>query len=86
MACPTCDHTMSCVAPGTFWCERCGTLRIRKTLAAPNEDYTPHLVGHCRHFERIVENIDSPLPRAEWHRLSIAESINTPENRPSLEE
>ena len=34
MACPTCDHTMQCVAAmgggydNLFWCPRCGTIKF----------------------------------------------------------
>ena len=27
MSCPTCDHTMTGVGDGNFWCPRCGTIR-----------------------------------------------------------
>ena len=28
MACPTCGHTMQSIVDTTWWCPRCGTLRV----------------------------------------------------------
>lgn len=54
MSCPTCEHTMHCVAnnppkPGVFWCPRCGTLK------------TP---GDVPDFERpmIVKRANAVMP------------------------
>lgn len=47
MACPTCDHTMQCVADGeaVFWCPRCGTVR-----GYEKEPYVPKLVERTREY------------------------------------
>lgn len=79
MACPNCDHTMQCVAPGVFWCPRCGTLNNERAFDALA---TPWLVERCREFERTELPAMHPWSMAvtEWLRLGINESINVPEN------
>lgn len=81
MACPTCDHTMEGIGYGFFHCPRCGTMR--------NGDGSltvPALVERCREFAgnaitaAKVDRHEEWVLR-QWHRLGIAESISTPENR-----
>ncbi len=82
MSCPACDHTMECVVPDLFWCPRCGTIRARADepgVANPLFlNQSPKLVERCREFAATATG--SNLLSC-WHRLGIAESINTPENR-----
>jgi Zn-finger nucleic acid-binding protein len=80
MSCPTCDHTMHCVASradlmdrDVFWCQRCGTVLFGKDHA-----HAPKLVERVRTFrEQFWPNETPPI----WTRLGIAESINTPAER-----
>jgi acetone carboxylase gamma subunit len=86
MSCPTCDHTMSRlgVIDGRphYHCPRCGTHRIDcgSDGAGPiTHDFVPKLVARCRKFEGTL----GPRWGELWVALGIAESINTPGNRPS---
>ncbi len=83
MACPTCSHTMQTFGSiGNFWCPRCGT--IKRDHPGCDTTEAPKLVERCREFRDKAEN-GMGLSSASahlWHRLGIAESINTPEKRP----
>jgi hypothetical protein len=60
MACPVCDYTMQNlgVPPGrTFWCPRCGTLKIE------NSGGTYECVEHTIWVRRII-GLANLLPRA----------------------
>jgi len=93
VACPTCDHTMQRIGNadhdqnGIYWCPRCGSIQELKGIlvATVVDQAVPNLVERCRKYEA---ELDTPMgrTRANWYRLGIRESINTPENRPSLEE
>lgn len=79
MSCPTCDHAMACLSlePVTHWCPRCGT------ISQPNDNergsQAPKLVERCRLYWHH-EACKSP---DKWVQAGIAESINTPEDRPA---
>lgn len=81
MPCPTCDHTMSRLGcqysecQGSWACPRCGTLKIGHDDGHVDV-IVPSLVERCRQFEQYVRD------DTFWHQLGVAESINTPENRP----
>ena len=76
MACPNCSATMTDIGHGTFWCERCGTLK------RPDETvYVPRLVESCRDFAEKALPAKRGALWVWWENLGIAESINTPENR-----
>lgn len=85
-ACPTCDHTMQSLGycdGGTVWhCPRCGTVKHHDQFAgeAPPKIYVPALVARCRQLPDAMRFMPLAFEEA-WHRLGIAESINTPENR-----
>lgn len=74
MACEVCDHTLSSLAPGIFWCERCGSV---KGCHADGSTMMPKLVERCRSFGETL----GPSWRQLWHRLGIDESIHKPEDR-----
>jgi len=88
MACPTCDHTMSCLGEtveglsrkAIWWCQRCGSIRID---GFGSFDEAPKLVERCREFEKGREMRDDDNVFSKWHMLGIAESINLPEQRPT---
>jgi hypothetical protein len=85
MSCPTCSHTMARIADGrtTVWhCDRCGTVKTEPGMGPP-EYYVPKLVERIRRFRDLAENGHglSAASANLWHRLGIAESINTPEKR-----
>lgn len=55
MACPTCGHTMQCVDGvngDTFWCPRCGTLKIGNQAELVEG---PKLVTESRHLLRLCQ-------------------------------
>lgn len=79
MACPTCDHTVQQVELGVYWCPRCGTL-LRGDIFAGSDTAVPTLVSRCREYQDIVRPA-MPEDFAEWDRLGIGESINTPADR-----
>lgn len=86
MACPTCGHTMQCVAdPGprysVFWCPRCGTLNVT-SMGTPDRVVAPKLVDRCRKFAIGGLLLDAEMARSAWDGLGIAESIHKPEDRP----
>jgi len=68
MSCPTCDHTMQRIENETFWCPRCGTLRLGPMIEMPM------LVERVRMFAGTLGRSWSALA----HRLGILESIGTP--------
>lgn len=79
MACPTCDHTMTCVGESlgepVFWCPRCGTFR----RGAEGAVQAPSLVYRCREYEAVLFPSDVA---GFWRGMGIAEAINKPEDRP----
>lgn len=80
MPCPTCSHTMQRVELRTLWCPRCGTIGTRDddTLSE-----APMLVKRCRDFQTaVVGKLNVAGISDPWKIIGIAESINTPENRP----
>ncbi len=82
MPCKTCNHTVHSVAVGMWWCPRCGTLQDEG--APPGDTYVPQLVRHCRELERDYILCDEYPPlTTDWARLGLAESINTPDRRPT---
>lgn len=88
MSCPTCGHTMQSLgmmemsAIRYFWCPRCGTLKSERC----GHDFieSPKLVERCREFGKnhLAEHTVSIKDFKAWTGLGIAESINTPEDRP----
>lgn len=89
MSCPTCSHTMQQLLPPTpgirqfFWCPRCGTLQTvsesRLYLDAPM------LVERCRKFELYMQGVAGFQDAlAMFHTIGVSESINLPENRPTI--
>lgn len=88
MSCPTCDHTMNFLTRAEdmnfYHCPRCGTAVVKIDPSSarnyPDRVYVPKLVDRCRRFETTH---DSNSVAQKWHRLGIAEAINTPENRPT---
>lgn len=83
MPCPTCDATMEGIGSNDrgdncFLCPRCGTVLIDAFGQHGDKVYVPKLVERCREFERLVKVSDI---MAIWHRLGLAESINTPGER-----
>jgi len=82
MACPTCDHTMSGLAGGWYWCPRCGTIQNLLNDGGPMADpEAPALVGRCRQFaaEVLADGIEEcsvQTAREVWRRRGVSESIN----------
>jgi hypothetical protein len=68
MSCPTCTHTMQTVAKETFWCPRCGTLKLRSGL---DTDHTPRLVVRCQRFAETL----GPRWLELWRTMGIEESV-----------
>lgn len=91
MSCPTCDHTLGGFGrldgrdTRLFWCERCGTIVGQDVNGEVNYTEVPKLVNRCRQFEMTFPpgNLPSVSYSQEWKRLGIAESINTPKDRPT---
>lgn len=99
MACPNCDHTLSSIGEvdvggrRLFHCGRCGTLSVVGESGKPPIEtilVTPALVTRCREFEKEIHEFHDlsghtryEITKNQWHRLGIAESINTPDNRPT---
>jgi hypothetical protein len=80
MACPTCDHTMQCVATNTFWCPRCGTLKMVDSRC-PEEIVEPKLVRRAFNLcEEILTHagLTEGIVRTE---AAVRECCLTPENR-----
>ena len=90
MACPTCGHTMACLADLPHWsqaayCPRCGTVSVktfRDDQVIRTEVYAPKLVERCRQFEKLVIEGYSKGPEC-WNGLGIAESIRPPAPPPT---
>lgn len=98
MSCPTCDHTMEGLgqndrADNIFLCPRCGTVKIDAFGQHGDKVYVPKLVERCRKFIGVIganfvhgsKEASAALPaiETEWYRVGIAESINTPKDRPT---
>ena len=83
MSCPTCDHTMAGIGYGMFHCARCGSLDLGDGVPGPI--VIPALVMRAREFETHpllpLLAVKGEIGKL-WLRLGIAESINTPDNRP----
>ena len=73
MACPTCDHTMTGLRPGLFWCPRCGTVKDADQPLQPDMAM-PKLVERCREFSTLLPKAHYGLC-GDWMRLGIAEAI-----------
>lgn len=61
MACPTCGHTMqnlglSSVGRATFWCPRCGTLKVETRTSFSRWACD----GSGEHAERVHEEVEAP--------------------------
>jgi hypothetical protein len=71
-------HSMGCRVTELpfFWCPRCGTIKPCDDTPA----VVPLLVERCREFQANMKDYRGPM--LEWKRTGIAESINTPEERP----
>lgn len=87
MSCPTCDHTMQCVADWVFWCPRCGTVGERSGVMAALQSQAPKLVERCKEFSKTMLSKQNASGfemwfKAHWHRVGIAESIDRPETQP----
>ncbi len=54
MSCPTCSHTMHNVTEVTFWCPRCGTIKVggQEINIPEGEPYVPKLVDRCQEFRK----------------------------------
>lgn len=94
MSCPTCDHTLDCIADSAdgrrvLHCERCGTLVVRflgdtaiaRISPIAQSVYVPKLVERCRDYVHDVYVRHNAYTPSQWHTLGIAESINKPEDR-----
>jgi len=86
MSCPTCGHTMHGIgevpAVGgqpAFWCPRCGTLIDHSHDSIGD---APKLVQRCRTFEATLAGVCAEH-LYQWKASGVAESINTPQNRPT---
>lgn len=96
MACPTCDHSLACMASGHneaayYHCPRCGTnvitcLHTGRTQAV----YVPQLIERCRLFVYGGASEDGmgaltkeafQEAKAICNRLGILEAIHKPEDR-----
>jgi ribosomal protein S27AE len=82
VSCPSCGHTMAMLFDSrdrTVWhCGRCGT--VRSGLLGHVEDVVPKLVERCRQFARELSDDAGLLAR--WESFGVAESIDSPEDRP----
>jgi hypothetical protein len=76
MSCPTCDHTITGIANGVFWCPRCGS--VSDFTNNITDHAVPKLVERCRWFGESQRG-DSVCLTSSW--AAIAESINLPANR-----
>jgi hypothetical protein len=97
MSCTTCGHTLEGIGHRKFhrffYCHRCGTLveEHRSDEAGPSQEWrllsvaVPKLVGRCRSFEAWCKEgigwTDTNVFK-QWTGIGIAESVNTPDNRP----
>lgn len=82
-----------------FLCPRCGTVMMcEKNIDGDplEQEFVPALVERCRAFAELLHLLwgigaacegphSTGLSDAQnrWHRLGIAEAINTPDNRPA---
>ena len=78
MACPTCDHTMSALVAGWWWCERCGTVLRDESV------YLPKLVLRVRQLREVMERRVgfSSWDRKAWHEIGVDEAISRVGERP----
>lgn len=84
MPCPTCDHMLTGLGHGLFWCPRCGT--IKDMTNDITDTAVPKLVDRCREFDDWFEQFrPNPVPFVAlwhcWHRIGIDEAIHHPEHR-----
>jgi hypothetical protein len=70
-----------------FLCPRCGTVKIDDPPCL--SVYVPKLVERCREFEKDplqkegLGGLKNTMWAEQWKSLSIAESINPPDRRPT---
>ena len=75
MPCPTCDHTLSAVNGGWFWCPRCGTIATRDGI----HPVAPKLVARMRKYAEKQQQ-DRIVLHA-LHQLGILECLFPPDYR-----